>query len=316
MAKVELLTNAEVNKIVKVGSHRAIDMATRREFNVCFGGARNDHYDVTPTTEADVMIMEQIIGRSSLDTWRPSRPTVVVMGDRMVSFGLCYFMHHIRIGGGNPGPRYISRNEAGPPWSTDPRGGHVCCYASNSVGGGGDAPNAACSAEANAHARQIHNGGQGGQARAACYEAYILGNRIFGNIATPLPPAPPTPTNTHTVASGETMSGIAREYGFTLSELARANPQIANIDVIYVGQRINIPAEFREYDVSVTASTLNVRTGPGTNNPFAAWGTIKNGTALTVMEESDGAGANRWGKVKNSQGLAIGWVALDYTQRT
>jgi len=239
---VELLTNAEVNKIVKVSPYKAMDAVTRREFNICFGGARNDHYDVTPANPNDAAIMEQILGKADLRTWRPARPTLIWMQNRIVAFGLCYYMHHIRIGGGNPGTKYPSKNESGPPWSF---GGHSCCYASNSVGGAGDAPNAACGAEANAHARLLHNGTRGGQARAACYEAYILGNRIFGNAPAPMPAAPLASTNTHTVVSGDTMSGIAKQYGVTLAALTTANPQIVNVNVIRVGQRVNIPVTER-----------------------------------------------------------------------
>ena len=174
--KVELLTNAQFNQLVKFRAFPIIDIVTGRKFNLCFAGARNDHYDVTPQTEADAMALEQIAGRVDLNLWR-ARPVVIVIDDRMIAAGLCTFMHHIRMGGGNPGVKYPSRNEAGPPWN---RGGHMCLYLSNSVGGAGNAPNAACSAEANTYAKLVQNGARGGQARAACYEAYILGNLIEG----------------------------------------------------------------------------------------------------------------------------------------
>ena len=170
--RAELLTNAQFNQIVKAGPYQVIDAVTGKKYSVCFGGPRNDHYDVTPERESDARTMEQILGRADLNLWRPARPVHIVAGARLIAAGICGFMHHIRIGGGNPGPKYPSRSQAGPPWD---RGGHVCLYLSDSVGGGGDAPNAACSPEANAHAGKIHGGGRGGQARAACYEAYLLG---------------------------------------------------------------------------------------------------------------------------------------------
>ena len=176
--EVELLTNAEFNKIVKTGPHKALDLRAMKEYSLCFGGPRNDHYDVTPHTEADARVMESIIGKRYLSSWRDARSVVIAAAGRLVAFGLCNFMHHIRIGGGNPGPDYPSiTNETKGPWT---RGGHMCGYVSNSVGGGGDAPNPSCDKEANAHAMKLHNGGRGGQARAACYEAYLLGNKIFG----------------------------------------------------------------------------------------------------------------------------------------
>lgn len=45
------------------------------------------------------------------------------------------------------------------------------------------------------------------------------------------------------VKSGDTMSEIAEDHKITLHELSKANPQIKNIDLIYVDQIINIPGE-------------------------------------------------------------------------
>lgn len=47
---------------------------------------------------------------------------------------------------------------------------------------------------------------------------------------------------THTVAAGDTMWKIAVKYQIGLSELEKANPQIANPSLIYPGQIINIPS--------------------------------------------------------------------------
>ena len=46
---------------------------------------------------------------------------------------------------------------------------------------------------------------------------------------------------THHVRSGETLSGIARQFGIKLQGLLAANPAIHNPDQIAVGQAINIP---------------------------------------------------------------------------
>lgn len=51
----------------------------------------------------------------------------------------------------------------------------------------------------------------------------------------------PGPSGTYTVQSGNTLSGIARKYGVSLSALISANPQIANPNLIRVGQKINVP---------------------------------------------------------------------------
>jgi N-acetylmuramoyl-L-alanine amidase len=48
------------------------------------------------------------------------------------------------------------------------------------------------------------------------------------------------PAFAYTVQKGDTMTNIARENGLTLQELAKANPQINNLDLIFVGQHINM----------------------------------------------------------------------------
>jgi N-acetylmuramoyl-L-alanine amidase len=47
------------------------------------------------------------------------------------------------------------------------------------------------------------------------------------------------PAFAYTVEKGDTMTNIARKNGLSLQELAKANPQISNLDLIYVGQHIN-----------------------------------------------------------------------------
>ena len=46
---------------------------------------------------------------------------------------------------------------------------------------------------------------------------------------------------THTVVSGDSLWKIANQYQVGLSEIKSANPQIPNFDLIYPGQKINIP---------------------------------------------------------------------------
>jgi len=60
--------------------------------------------------------------------------------------------------------------------------------------------------------------------------------------ATPAPTVPPAPTpQVYTVASGDTMSKIAKRYGVTIDAILHANPKIKDPNKIKVGDRITIP---------------------------------------------------------------------------
>lgn len=60
--------------------------------------------------------------------------------------------------------------------------------------------------------------------------------------------------------------------------------------------------------VRVTTGSLNIRSGPGTN--YSVVGKITDRGVYTVVQESNGPGASRWGKLKSG----AGWIALDYTK--
>ena len=64
------------------------------------------------------------------------------------------------------------------------------------------------------------------------------------------------------------------------------------------------------YVIRITAKSLNVRKGPGTN--YAVVKTLNNDqNAYTITEESSGSGATLWGRLKSG----IGWISLDYTKK-
>lgn len=73
------------------------------------------------------------------------------------------------------------------------------------------------------------------------------------------------------------------------------------------GTAASAPA-FSPYKVKVSIKDLNIRKGPGTN--YASNGFCPVGV-YTIIEESDGAGATKWGKLKSG----AGWVSLDYAKR-
>jgi len=63
------------------------------------------------------------------------------------------------------------------------------------------------------------------------------------------------------------------------------------------------------YLVRVTGNPLNIRKGPGTN--YAVVGSITDKGVYTIVEESTGAGAKKWGRLKSG----AGWISLDYTTK-
>lgn len=63
------------------------------------------------------------------------------------------------------------------------------------------------------------------------------------------------------------------------------------------------------YLVRVKITNLNIRKGPGTN--YGATGYIQPGS-YTIVAESTGKGAAKWGKLKSG----AGWISLDYATKT
>lgn len=68
------------------------------------------------------------------------------------------------------------------------------------------------------------------------------------------------------------------------------------------------PLPFSNYTVKVDITYLNIRKGPGTN--YASVGYTGKGI-FTIVDESAGPGATRWGKLKSGQG----WISLDYATK-
>jgi len=66
---------------------------------------------------------------------------------------------------------------------------------------------------------------------------------------------------------------------------------------------------FIPYRVKITATELNIRKGPGTNT--AKVGCIKDKGVYTIIEEKNGIGATKWGRLKSK----VGWISLDYTKK-
>lgn len=65
---------------------------------------------------------------------------------------------------------------------------------------------------------------------------------------------------------------------------------------------------FSPYKVQVKISDLNIRKGAGTNYDRVRY--IEPGI-YTIVEEADGQGATKWGKLKSG----VGWISLDYATK-
>ena len=63
------------------------------------------------------------------------------------------------------------------------------------------------------------------------------------------------------------------------------------------------------YRVKITTDALNIRKGPGTG--YGTNGCIRDHGVYTIVAESAGSGATKWGKLKSG----AGWISLDYTTK-
>ena len=77
------------------------------------------------------------------------------------------------------------------------------------------------------------------------------GQRLNIPVAGSIPPTPqPNGSQVYTIQRGDTMKKIADRLGISLEGLIKANPQVVNINLIYAGQKLNIPAGVSAYVVA------------------------------------------------------------------
>jgi len=76
-----------------------------------------------------------------------------------------------------------------------------------------------------------------------------------------------------------------------------------------VGGTATQTPSFSAYLVKITTDALNIRKGPGTG--YGLNGCIRDRGVYTIVAESTGTGATKWGKLKSG----AGWISLDYTQK-
>lgn len=94
--------------------------------------------------------------------------------------------------------------------------------------------------------------------------------------------------------------GVLRYFGIKYKE----SPNPVELDVKPV---------FKPYLVQITINDLNIRKGPGTN--YEKVGKYTGKGTFTIVAESEGKGATKWGLLKSYVGKRNGWISLDYTTK-
>lgn len=147
-------------------------------------------------------------------------------------------------------------------------------------------------------------------------------NKRLGQEIAPVEPQKETKTVTetyqYTVKKGDTLSGIAEQYGTTYQQIAKDN-NIKNPNYIKPGQVLTInvtkevevekePEPFKAGEPikhGVTTAALNVRKGPGTN--YQVVRTLPKGTELDIYEMQ-----GVWGKILDYQ--TFYWVHTNWVK--
>ena len=82
------------------------------------------------------------------------------------------------------------------------------------------------------------------------------------------------------------------------------------IIVVYAPSKSSEPGQKKtSYRVRVSIKNLNIRKGPGTN--YDKIGKYTGIGVFTIVAESKGKGATKWGKLKSG----AGWISLDFTEK-
>lgn len=106
-------------------------------------------------------------------------------------------------------------------------------------------------------------------------------------------------SSSYTVKFGDTIGSIAWQHGVTVAELIQANPQVENINWIYPGQVLNLPAEQWEK----TADAIIAR-------GLSYWGTPYVYGAQRFQDKTfDCSSFVQF--LYDKEGIALGWTARE-----
>lgn len=87
-----------------------------------------------------------------------------------------------------------------------------------------------------------------------------------------------------------------------------------NGNVVYSPTKESEPEQKRvSYHVRVSIKNLNIRKGPGTN--YDKTGKYAGIGVFTIVAESEGEGATKWGLLKSYADERNGWISLDFATK-
>lgn len=122
-----------------------------------------------------------------------------------------------------------------------------------------------------------------------------------GTVPPPVTPQPPGQEVTHVVVRGETLGGIARRYGSTVTAIAQRNG-IVNVNLIFAGQRLIIPTGGTTVPPPVvpTVPPVVVTAGPPPISGFALGGHVESFSNPQILRDAGMTWVKR--QVRWSQG--------------
>lgn len=149
---------------------------------------------------------------------------------------------------------------------------------------------------------------------------------------TPVPATVNTPVDTpkmltgevYTVVSGDAFWKIAQKYNLTIDQLAKLNPQIKNISMLHVGDKINVTAMITAPTTPVVPGTSQVAGkklyhgfGEAANYRVRGEsGTLNISTASVIFDENGKIVDLTWDVMEISKTLFPGWHDATQDQAT
>ncbi len=143
------------------------------------------------------------------------------------------------------------------------------------------------------------------------FDAIARGGAPAQPAPTPAPANPPaTGGREHRVRIGDTLSGIAQQYGVSVDALQRANPGIADPNRIYPGQRIAIPSGSSSGNAPTPAPAPRQPSAPGAPTPPRAGLPRTEGMTSAQKFELYASYIERYGSAQAQADLAAGRTVI------